>query len=59
MTPTEQNERYLLCRIGSRIGALALKDVRETMRPLPIEPLVGTPSFVLGLAIIRGSNASS
>lgn len=24
------------------------------MRPLPIEPLAGTPAFVLGLAIIRG-----
>jgi purine-binding chemotaxis protein CheW len=24
------------------------------MRPLPIEPLLGTPAFVLGLAIIRG-----
>jgi purine-binding chemotaxis protein CheW len=55
MTPTEQGEGYLLCRIGSRVGALALNDVRETMRPLPIEPLAGTPSFVLGLAIIRGS----
>jgi purine-binding chemotaxis protein CheW len=33
---------------------LALKDVRETMRPLPIEPLMGAPPFVLGLAIIRG-----
>jgi purine-binding chemotaxis protein CheW len=28
--------------------------VRETMRPLPIESLTGAPSFVLGLAIIRG-----
>jgi len=54
MSQVEQNNRFLLCRIGSRIGALALKDVRETMRPLPIEPLVGTPAFVLGLAIIRG-----
>jgi purine-binding chemotaxis protein CheW len=54
MNQREENDRYLLCRIGSRIGALALKDVRETMRPLPIEPLMGTPPFVLGLAIIRG-----
>jgi len=50
----QQNDRFLLCRIGSRIGALALKDVRETMRPLPIEPMTGMPPFVLGLAIIRG-----
>ena len=54
MSQGEENNRFLLCRIGSRIGALALEDVRETMRPLPIEPLVGTPPFVLGLAIIRG-----
>jgi purine-binding chemotaxis protein CheW len=54
MSQGEENNRFLLCRIGSRIGALALKDVRETMRPLPIEPLMGTPPFVLGLAIIRG-----
>jgi purine-binding chemotaxis protein CheW len=25
------------------------------MRPLPIEPLTGTPPFVLGVAIVRGS----
>ena len=54
MSQGEENNRFLLCRIGSRIGALALKDVRETMRPLPIEPLMGTPPFVLGLSIIRG-----
>ena len=54
MSQGKDNNRFLLCRIGSRIGALALKDVRETMRPLPIEPLMGTPPFVLGLAIIRG-----
>jgi purine-binding chemotaxis protein CheW len=46
--------KFLLCRIGSRIGALTLKDVREVMRPLPIEPLAGMPAFVLGLAIVRG-----
>ncbi|MGA2344181.1 MAG: chemotaxis protein CheW [Steroidobacteraceae bacterium] len=54
MTETEKDDRFLLCRIGSRIGALTLKDVREVMRPLPIEPLAGTPPFVLGLAIVRG-----
>jgi purine-binding chemotaxis protein CheW len=54
MTQAQENDRFLLCRIGSRIGALALEDVRETMRPLPIEPLTGAPPFVLGFAIIRG-----
>jgi purine-binding chemotaxis protein CheW len=55
MTHATEGDLFLLCRIGSRIGALALLDVRETMRPLPIEPVAGTPPFVLGLAIVRGS----
>jgi purine-binding chemotaxis protein CheW len=54
MRQAQENDRFLLCRIGLRIGALAIKDVRETMRPLPIEPLTGMPPFVLGFAIIRG-----
>jgi purine-binding chemotaxis protein CheW len=57
MTGAEGDHRFLLCRIGSRIGALSLNDVREVMRPLPIEPLAGAPPFVLGLAILRGSPA--
>jgi purine-binding chemotaxis protein CheW len=55
MIRAEENDRFLLCRIGSRIGALSLRDVRETMRPLPVEPLPGSPAFVLGLAIVRGA----
>jgi purine-binding chemotaxis protein CheW len=55
MTRAKEGDLFLLCRIGSRIGALAVLDVRETMRPLPIEPVAGTPPFVLGLAIVRGS----
>jgi purine-binding chemotaxis protein CheW len=54
MTGETEKHRFLLCRIGTRIGALALKDVRETMRPLPIEPLTGMPPFVLGVAVVRG-----
>jgi purine-binding chemotaxis protein CheW len=55
MARAEEGNSFLLCRIGQRIGALALRDVRETMRPLPLEPLAGMPPFVLGIAIIRGS----
>jgi purine-binding chemotaxis protein CheW len=55
MIGAQENDLFLLCRIGSRIGALAIKDVRETMRPLSIEPLTGTPPFVLGVSIVRGS----
>ena len=57
MTRARENDPFLLCRIGSRIGALAVSDVRETMRPLPIESLTGTPAFVLGVALVRGSAA--
>ncbi|MBX3225776.1 MAG: CheW domain-containing protein [Labilithrix sp.] len=36
------------------LAALPARHVRETMRPLPIEPLAGAPSFVAGAAIVRG-----
>lgn len=54
MIGLDENDRFLLCQIGSRIIALALSSVRETMRPLSIEPLNDMPPFVLGLAVIRG-----
>jgi purine-binding chemotaxis protein CheW len=57
MNRAKESDLFLLCRISSHIGALALKDVREIMRPLPIQPLTGTPPFVLGVAIVRGSAA--
>jgi len=34
--------------------ALPLEHVEETMRPLPVEPLAGVPSFIQGLAVVRG-----
>ena len=46
--------RALLFRVGSSFGAIALASVVETMRPLPIDPLPDVPSFVLGVAVIRG-----
>lgn len=36
------------------LAALPVRHVRETMRPLPVEPLAGAPGFVLGAAIVRG-----
>jgi purine-binding chemotaxis protein CheW len=50
-----ENGQFLLCRIGKRIGALAISDIQETLRPLPVEPVTGAPPFVLGVAILRGS----
>ncbi len=46
--------KALIVGLQSRICAVPLTDVIETMRPLPIEPLSGAPSFVRGVAIIRG-----
>jgi purine-binding chemotaxis protein CheW len=45
----------LVCRVGMRLCALPLSQVIETMRPLPLEPFAGTPQFVKGLSIIRGT----
>jgi purine-binding chemotaxis protein CheW len=45
----------LLCRVGKRLCALPIEHVSETMRPLPVVPLAGTPAFVAGLSVIRGS----
>lgn len=45
----------LAVRSGGRLHALALAQVVEVMRPLPVERLAGAPEFVDGLAIIRGN----
>jgi purine-binding chemotaxis protein CheW len=39
---------------GSLLCALRLDEVIETMRPLAVRPLAGTPPFVLGVTIMRG-----
>lgn len=44
----------LVCQVATRICALPLGAVIETMRPLPIEPLAGAPDFIAGMAIVRG-----
>lgn len=50
----EALQSLLACRAGGRACALPLEHVIETMRPLPIEPIADAPSFVRGVAIIRG-----
>jgi len=47
-------EWSLLCRVDERLCSLPIDSVIETTRPLPIEPVAGAPSFVLGLSIVRG-----
>lgn len=46
---------FLICRCESRLCALRLEHVAETIRPLPINPVPATPPFLLGVAIIRGA----
>lgn len=45
---------WLVCRVQTRLCALPLEHVIETLRPMPVEPVAGAPPFVLGLAVIRG-----
>lgn len=47
-------DMWLVCRVRARRCALPLDRVIETMRPLPIEPMAGSPAFVRGLSVIRG-----
>lgn len=45
----------LVCRVGAtRLCALPLAHVLETLRPQRLEPLNGAPPHVLGIALIRG-----
>jgi len=44
----------LLCRVRDVLCAFPLEHVEETMRPLAVERIAGVPSFVQGLAVIRG-----
>jgi purine-binding chemotaxis protein CheW len=56
--PSIAGDEFALCllyRVQARWCALPLRHVIETMRPLPTTPIPGAPSFVDGLAIIRGS----
>jgi purine-binding chemotaxis protein CheW len=45
----------LIFRVRDHLCALPPSCVVETMRPLPILPMTGVPSYVRGAAIIRGA----
>jgi len=45
----------LIVTVGTRACAIPLQYVAETMRPLAIEPISGTPEFVRGVSVIRGA----
>ena len=55
MIETLTLSRYFLLRSASRICALPLACVVEVLRPLPVRPVQGSPPFVSGIAVIRGS----
>jgi purine-binding chemotaxis protein CheW len=54
VTATAAGDMSLVFRAGSLLCALRLDEVVETMRPLAVQPLVGTPPFVPGISIMRG-----
>ncbi len=52
---TDSTEReVLVVAVHDRVCAIPLAHVTETMRPLALEAMVGTPQFVLGLSLLRG-----
>jgi purine-binding chemotaxis protein CheW len=51
----EQRPHRLLCRTGTHLWAVPLRQVLEVMRALPIKAVSGAPSYVVGLSIIRGA----
>ena len=44
----------LVFGVGDLLCAIALRDVVETIRPLPVQPLAGTAEILLGVSVIRG-----
>ncbi len=46
--------KALIIGVGTRVCAIPLTHVIETMRPLPVEAISAAPLFVRGVAIIRG-----
>jgi len=53
--PGADRQPALLVRAAGRLCAVPIAHVVEVMRALPVEPIPGAPSFVPGLAIIRGA----
>lgn len=45
---------HLICRCGSQLCAFPLEHVVESMRALPVSAVAAMPSYVLGVAIVRG-----
>ena len=54
MMKSGAERKVLILGVQRRMCAVPLTHVIETMRPLPTEAISGVPSFVLGVAIVRG-----
>lgn len=52
--PGEAAGRFLMVRALGWRCALPLGEVAETLRPLPVSPVAGVPSFVRGVSVVRG-----
>jgi purine-binding chemotaxis protein CheW len=52
---TSETSPVFVVMVGARACAFALHHVAETMRPLPVKPVAGTPDCVSGVAVIRGT----
>jgi purine-binding chemotaxis protein CheW len=52
---SKEAKLLLLCRMRSHLCAVPLEHVAETMRPMPVTPLAGSPPFVRGMSVIRGT----
>lgn len=50
----EELSSAILFRVRTRLCALPVPHVVETMRPLPVAPVASAPDFVLGASLIRG-----
>lgn len=54
MANLSSGKTALIVAVQDRVCALPLRSVVETMRPLPVEPVAGAPTFIVGVSIIRG-----
>jgi chemotaxis signal transduction protein len=58
IAPRETRERFLLFRASGARFALPLASVEEVLRPLPVTRVPGGPTWLLGVANVRGDIAT-
>jgi hypothetical protein len=50
--PEPERGASLVCRVATRLCAMPVGAMIETMRPLALEPIAGAPPFIAGLAVL-------